>query len=126
MKSISNFLASVNSLLAGVIIATSLTSNEIRDVAAWWLLTKLLAAAAVIAIGALSWIGRSRPVNPSLMLLCDLFLVALGAATIVWTLHLGILTGDMEFYMIAGGGSLILQGATSRFGPSNHDANITA
>ena len=126
MKTISIFLALVNSLLAGLLIALSLSGSEIRQAAAWWSLTKVLAGFAVIAIGALTWLGSVRTIKQSLMSLGSLFLVALGAATVVWTLHLGLVTGDMEYYMIVYGGSLMMQGAASLFGYSAESGNITA
>jgi hypothetical protein len=67
-------------------------------------------------IGALTWLASMRTVRPGLMSLGSLLLVALGAATIVWTLHLALVTGDAEYYMLVYGGSLIVQGASSLFG----------
>jgi len=126
MKTISIFLALVNSLLAGLILAFSLSPTEIRQAATWWLLTKVLAAASVILIGALTWLGSARAVSVGLMPLCSLFLVALGAATTVWTFHLALVTGDMEYHMVLYGGSLAVQGMASLFGFAGHSRNITA
>jgi len=126
MKTISIFLALVNSLMAGLILAFSLSPTEIRQAATWWLLTKVLAAASVIMIGALTWLGSARAVNAGLMLLSSLFLVALGAATTVWTFHLALVTGDIEFYMIVYGGSLAMQGMASLYGFADSSRNITA
>ena len=125
MKTISIFLALVNSLLAGLLIAYSLSGSEIRQAAVWWLLTKVLAGLSVIAIGALMWFGTIGSVRPGLMALGSLSLVALGAATVVWTLHLAVVTGDMEYYMIMYGGSLIMQGAASQFGNPDESRNMT-
>jgi hypothetical protein len=116
MKTISIFLALINSLVAGLLIAFSLSGSEIRQAAAWWTLMKTLAAFSVIVIGALTWLASMRTVRPGLMSLGSLLLVALGAATIVWTLHLALVTGDAEYYMLVYGGSLIVQGASSLFG----------
>jgi hypothetical protein len=126
MKTISIFLALVNSLLAGLILAFSLSPTEIRQAAIWWLLTKVLAATSVILIGALTWLGSARAVNPGIMPLCSLFLVALGAATTVWSFHLALVTGDIEFYMIIYGGSLAVQGLASLFGFAGDSRNLTA
>jgi hypothetical protein len=60
------------------------------------------------------------------MSLCSLFLVALGAATIVWTFHLELMTGDLEFHMIVYGGSLIVQGMASLFGFAGDSRNLTS
>ncbi len=116
MKTISIFLALINSLVAGLLIAFSLSGGEVRQAAAWWTLMKTLAAFSVIVIGVLTWLASMRTVRPGLMSLGSLFLVGLGAATIVWTLHLALVTGDAEYYMLVYGGSLIVQGASSLFG----------
>ena len=110
MKTISIVLALVNSLLAGLVIAFSLSAGEIRDAGPLWLATKVLGGLIVIAIGGLTWLAGMRPINPSIVLLSGAFLVGLGTATALWTLHLGLATGDMEGYMFLFGGSLGLQG----------------
>lgn len=115
MKTISVFLALVNSLMAGLVIIFSLSAAEIRDSTTLWLLTKVIAALIVISIGVLTWLSNKRPVNPLASLLANLLLVAIGTATIVWTFHLALVTGDMENYMVLYGGSLMLQGAASLF-----------
>jgi hypothetical protein len=115
MKTISIFLALINSLVAALLIAFSLSGGEIRQAAAWWTILKTLAGFSVVVIGALTWLASMRTVRPGLMSLGSLFLVGLGAATIVWTLHLALVTGDVEYYMLAYGGSLILQGVASLF-----------
>jgi hypothetical protein len=116
MKTISILFALVNSLMAGLVIAFSLSGSEIRDVAPLWLATKILAGLAVIAIGGLTWLAGARPIRPSLILLAGMFLVALGAATALWTLHLALVTGDLEAYMVVYGGSLGLQGVATLWG----------
>ena len=115
MKTISIFLALINSLVAALLIAFSLSGGEIRQAAAWWTILKTLAGFSVVVIGALTWLASMRTVRPGLMSLGSLFLVGLGAATIVWTLHLTLVTGDVEYYMLAYGGGLILQGVASLF-----------
>jgi len=125
MKTISIFLSLINSLLAGVILLASLTGNEIREAAFLWLFTKVLAATIIIGIGVLTWLSNVFAFRPGLMALSSLFLVALGAATVVWTLHLAIVTGDMEYYMVVYGGSLAMQGAASLFGLAEESRNVT-
>ena len=126
MKTISIFLALINSLVAGLLIVFSLSGSEIRQAAAWWTLMKTLAAFSVIVIGALTWLASMRTVRPGLMSLGSLLLVALGAATIVWTLHLALVTRDAEYYMLVYGGSLIVQGASSLFGVLEEPRNSVA
>ena len=125
MKTISIFLALINSLLAGLLIVFSLSGSEIEQAAVWWLLTKVLAGMSVIAVGALTWIGSVRMIRPSIMALSSLILVVLGAATVMWTLHLGLVTGDMEYYMFMYGGSLMAQGTASLFGYFGTSENMT-
>jgi hypothetical protein len=123
MKTISIFLALVNSLFAGLLILFSLSSVEIQQAASLWVLTKLLAAGSVIGIGVITWIGSVGYVKQGLMALASLYLVALGAATAVWTVHLAQTTGDMEFYMLMFAGSLFFQGTALLFGISNGEGN---
>ena len=126
MKTISIFLALINSLMAGLILAFSLSPTEISQAAAWWSFTKIAAASSVILVAVITWVGNARTASAGLISLCSLFLVALGAATIVWTFHLVLVTGDMEFYMVVYGGSLIVQGMASLFGLAGDARNITS
>ncbi len=124
MKTISIFLALVNALLAGLMIASSLSAVEFDQARVWWLILKIVASACVILIGLITWLGSMHSPNPGLMGLCSLFLVALGAATIVWTLHLALISGDLEFHMIVYGGSLAVQGMASMFGFAGESRRI--
>ena len=126
MKTISIFLALVNSLLAGILLLIDLTGNEIHQVEYLWMLTKSLAAAGVILIGILSWLAAMRAINPGVMALGSMFLVILGTATMVWTLHIALVTGDMEYHMIVYGGSLMMQGMASLLGVAGEPRNVTA
>ena len=125
MKTISIFLSLINSLLAGVILLATLTGNEINEAAFLWLLIKILASGCVIGIGILTLLGSMSMLKTGPMALSSLFLVALGAATAVWTLHLAMVTGDIEFYMIIYGGSLMAQGAASLLGLAEESRNVT-
>lgn len=125
MKTISIFLALMNSLMAGLILALSLSSLELRQVALWWSFAKIVAASGVILAAVVTWLESTRTATTGLMSLCSLFLVALGAATVVWTFHIALVSGDMEFYMIIYGGSLIVQGMASLFGFTRESQNIT-
>lgn len=126
MKTVSIFLSLINSLMAGVILLASLTGNELHDATLLWLATKILATLGIIVTGVLTWLGILSNVRPGLLTLSNLSLVALGAATAVWTLHLAMVTGDMEYYMILFGGSLMMQGAASLFGFAEESRNVTA
>jgi hypothetical protein len=126
MKTISILLALVNSITAGLLLAFTLSGSEAQQAQIGWLLTKIAAASIVIAIGALTWLGGARAVRSGLLPMGSLLLVALGAATTVWTFHLGIVTGDMEYYMAWYGGSLMAQGVTSLAGFAGESKNAIA
>ena len=126
MKTISIFLALVNALLAGLLTSFLVTSVDFRFSATWWSMARILLALAVIVIAALTWIGAAVPVRPGILLLGSLFLVAIGPATAVWTLHRALLTGDMEYYMFMYGGSLFVQGITLLLGIPEGRGNASA
>ena len=113
MKTTSLLLALLNALVAGLILAFSLSADEWRQSGEIWSLAKVAGAAFVIGAAALTWLDGTRPRRQSVMMACGLALVALGAASFVWTIHLALVTGDLEAYMLAFGGSLMLQGAMS-------------
>lgn len=116
MKTISIFLALVNSLLAGLLITFLFSSPDIQRSAIWWTMARVLIALAVIVMGVLTWISCIATIPPGLIAMASLLLVALGPSTIVWTFHRAQLTGDMEYYMILYGGSLAVQGIALLFG----------
>ena len=126
MKTLSIFLALVNALLAGLILAFSLSPTEIVQTERWWSLTKMTAASSVIFVGMLTWFGSARTIRAGLIALCSLYLVALGAAIIVWTVHLALVRGDMEYYMVLYGGSLALQGMASLFGFAGDTRDVSS
>jgi hypothetical protein len=126
MKTISIFLALINALLAGLILAISLSPTDLRQAETWWSLAKISAACCVILIAMITWMGSVRTTNLGVMALCSLFLVALGAATVVWSFHLALVTRDVEFHMVVYGGSLALQGMASLFGFAGDPRDITS
>jgi hypothetical protein len=126
MKTISIFLALINSLMAGLVLAYSLSPTELHETATWWSLTKITAASSVILVAVITWLGSARTANAGLISLCSLFLVALGAAVMVWTFHLALVSGDVEYYMVVYGGSLGLQGMASLFGFAGDSRSVTA
>lgn len=126
MKTISIFLALINSLLAGLLITFLISSPDFRTAAPWWSVLRILVALSVIVIGLLTWMDSILRVHAGLMAACSLSLVALGAATVVWTFHRAQLTGDMEYYMIVYGGSLFVQGVALLFGVTQEPGKISA
>jgi len=125
MKTISILLALVNALFAGILLAYSLSSIELHESSTVWLLTKSLAALSVIVIGVLTWLVSTRTMNMAPLLIGGLYLVVVGAVTIVWTYHLAIISGDMEYYMIFFGGSLMMQGVASLLGFGAEQTSMT-
>jgi hypothetical protein len=112
MKTISILLALVNSLAASLVVAASLPAIQIlRPALSLWGVTKVTASIAVITAGVLTWIaaGRTTP-SPNLILVTGLFLVALGTASAVWTIHLALVSGAIKDHMFLYGGSLMAQG----------------
>ena len=116
MKTISIFLALINSLLAGLLITFLITSMDFQISAALWSAVRLFIASSVIVVGVLTWLNAMRSIHPGMLAISSLFLVAVGASTIVWTFHRAQVTGHMEFYMILYGGSLFTQGFSLLFG----------
>ena len=125
MKTISIFLAWVNLLMAGLILAFTLSPTELHQTETWWSLAKMAAGLSVILVGVLTWLGSTGRINPGLIAVCSLLLVALGAATIVWTFHLALVTGVREFHMALYGASLMIQGMASLFGFAGDSRDIT-
>jgi hypothetical protein len=116
MKTISIFLALINSLLAGLLITYSLSTNGLFHAEAWWSLIKIAASMTVIVLGVITWIASMNGSNISLLFVGSVFLVVLGAIMIVWTFHIAIVSGGMEYYMIGYGASLMAQGMSSLLG----------
>jgi hypothetical protein len=115
MKTISMLLALVNSLAASLVVAASLPTIQIlRPASSLWNVTKVSASGTVIIAGILTWIAAGRTTtSPSLLLVTGLFLVVLGTASAVWTIHLALISGNIHNNMFVYGGSLMAQGATS-------------
>ena len=113
MKTISILLALVNSLAAGLVVAASLPAIQIlRPASSLWNATKVIASGAVIIAGILTWVAAGHATtSPNLILLTGLFLVALGTASAVWTIHLALVSGAIHNSMFLYGGSLMVQGA---------------
>lgn len=125
MKTISIFLALINSLLAGLLLTYNLSSNEIHQPITVWLLSKSFAALSIVMIGILTWLASTRTTNINPLLIGGLYLVVLGAVSIVWTYHRAVLNGHMEYYMAVFGGSLMTQGIASLLGFGRQDQIMT-
>jgi hypothetical protein len=116
MKTISIFLSFINALLAGLLITFSLSTNEIYHAEIWWSLIKIATSATVIVFGVVTWIASMNGSNIGLLFMGGIFVIVLGAVTIVWTFHIAVISGDMEYYMAGYGASLMAQGMSSLLG----------
>ena len=114
MKTLAILLALINSLAAGLVIAASLPSIQLmRPSSSLWNTAKVGLGVGIIGAGILTWIAAARSTNQHLVFLTGLFLVALGTASAVWTIHRAINSGNMEDHLFLYGGSLMAQGAAS-------------
>lgn len=125
MKTISMFIALINSLVAGLLISFLVTSADFQISMKWWSIARISIALVVIVIGVITWIGSMVPIRPGPLVLGSLFLVATGPATVVWTFHRASLTGDMEYHMVLYGCSLFVQGITLLFSTSQGQENTS-
>lgn len=116
MKTISIFLALLNSLFAGFLILLDLSYSGFPPGSPGWSLLKLSAASAVIMVGFAAWMGELGLLRPGFLLLGDLFLIALGPSTIVWAVHVALVSGEVKFHMVIFAMSLLAQGVTSLLG----------
>jgi hypothetical protein len=125
MKTISIFLALINLLFAGFLIALDLSYNTIHLRTLWWSLLKLSTATVIIAIGVIVWLEVTGAIRPTLVLLGSVFLIALGPSTIVWAVHVALTTGNVEVHMAVYGGSLMVQGLASLLGFAEESQKLT-
>ena len=116
MKTVSIFLALLNSLFAGLLIVLDLSYHGFLQGIWWWSLLKLSVAGLVIVAGVCAWLREAGLVPPGIVLLGGLFLFALGPATLVWAVHVALATGDIRFHMAIFGMSLMVQGMASLLG----------
>ena len=126
MKTISIFLALINSLFAGFLIALDLSYHGFLQGTPWWSLLKLSTAALIILVGVSVWLGEMGVFPPGPVLLGGLFLFALGPVTIVWAIHVALTTGNVEYHMAFYGTSLMIQGMASLLGVKDETRKVTA
>ena len=125
MKTVSILLAIVNTLLAGLLLAHTLSTNELTQSGTIWFLTRSMAAVSVILIGIITWLTSMNVVSSNPLLIGGLYLVVLGPVTIVWTYHLAVLSGDMEYFLVFYGASLMTQGIASLIGFGSEPRTMT-
>lgn len=116
MKVLSILLALVNSLMAGLVLLSCISVSNLRWDGIGWLAVRVATGVLVILAGILTFRDGAQPVGPGKMLMAGLSLVLLGTGSIMWGLHLSIVSGDVKNVMILFGGSLVLQGIASIVG----------
>lgn len=116
MKVISILLALVNSLMAGLVLLSCISVSNLRWDGLGWLAVRVATGVLVILVGILTFRDGARGIGPGLMLMAGLSLVLLGTGSVMWGLHLSIISGDVKNVMILFGGSLVLQGIASIVG----------
>ena len=126
MKTISIFLALINSLLAGLLITWLISSIDFQISPLSWSIFRILVASSIILIGFLTWIDGIVSLNPGIMALSSLSLAAIGAGTLVWIFQRALLTGDLKYHMAVYGGSLFVQGVALLFATSLGQSKVSA
>ena len=119
MKVISILLALVNTLMAGLILLSCISMSGLSWDGMGWLTIRVTTAALVILAGILTFRDGVQPIYPDKMLAAGLLLVMIGMGSVMWGVHLSILSGDVKNVMILFGGSLVLQGIASVGGLGN-------
>ena len=116
MKVLSILLALVNSLMAGLILLSCISVSNLRWNGIGWLAVRVMTGVLVILTGILTFRDGAQPIGPGKMLMAGLSLVLLGTGSVMWGLHLTLVSGDIKNVMILFGGSLVLQGIASIVG----------
>ena len=116
MKVLSILLALVNSLMARLILLSCISVSNLRWNGIGWLAVRVMTGVLVILTGILTFRDGAQPIGPGKMLMAGLSLVLLGTGSVMWGLHLTLVSGDIKNVMILFGGSLVLQGIASIVG----------
>lgn len=124
MKTVSIFLALLNSLFAGFLILLDLSYSGLRPASLGWSFLKLSAASSIILVGISAWLVEMGLLRPAPTLLGGLFLIALGPATLVWAVHVALTTGNFKFHMAVYAVSLMAQGLASLLGTAGQNAGL--
>ena len=125
MKVVSILLALVNTLMAGLILLSCISFSNLSLDALGWLVVRIAAGLLVILIGILTFRDGANPIHPGKMLASGLGLVLIGMGSVMWGVHLTLVSGDVKNVMILFGGSLVLQGIASVVGLNDsHELNV--
>jgi hypothetical protein len=110
------FLALLNMLISALIVASCLSTSQLKWESLGWLAARVAAGTLVIAVGLLTWRDAIQPLAPNRLFLGGLSLIILGVACIVWAIHLTLISGDVKNAMLSYGGSVLIQGFASVWG----------
>ncbi len=116
MKVLSILLALVNSLMAGLVLLSCISVSILSWDGVGWLAARVATGMLVILAGILTFCDGAHPIGLGKMLTTGLMLVLLGAGSVMWGVHLSIVSGDIKNVMILFGSSLVLQGIASVVG----------
>jgi hypothetical protein len=116
MKVLSILLAVVNSLVAGLVLLSCVSTSNLSWDGLGWLAVRVATGVLVILAGILTFRDGTQGIGPGRMLATGLLLVLLGTGSTMWGVHLSIVNGDIKNVMIIFGGSLVLQGIASIVG----------
>ena len=81
-----------------------------------WLIARVANGLLVILAGLLIFRDGANSLAPGLMMVIGLTLIILGVGSIMWGVHLTIVSGDIKNVMILYGNSLRVQGIASVVG----------
>lgn len=124
MKVLSILLALVNSLAAGLVLLSCTSVSSFSWEGLGWLGTRVITGTLVILTGILTFRDGAQPIGPGKMLTAGLGMILLGAGSIMWGVHLSIISGDVKNVMILFGGSLVMQGIASVIGLAQDAGNM--
>jgi len=116
MKVLSILLALVNSLVAELVLPSSVSVSRQSWDGLGWLVVRVATGVLVILSGILTFRDGTQGIGPGKMLATGLLLVLLGTSSAMWGVHLSIVNGDIKNVMILFGSSLVLQGIASIVG----------
>jgi len=125
MKVISILLALVNTLMAGLILLSCISLSNLSLDGLGWLAVRIATGVLVILIGILTFRDGANPIHPGKILASGLALVLVGMGSVMWGLHLTLVSGDVKNVMILFGSSLVLQGIASVVSLNDsHELNV--
>ena len=124
MKTLSILLALVNSLIAGVILLSCIPVGSLNWDGLGWLTVRVMTGVLVIISGILTFRDGTQGIGQGKMLTTGLMLVLVGVGSVMWGVHLSIVSGEVKNAIILFGGSLTLQGIASIVGLTQESFSV--